>query len=555
MAAERHGDDRGHVPDSVPPGWRLPAPAMASAVPDRFENVAMDAGIRVRGRAGGCITEDFDNDGLIDIVISSTGLSAANQLRFFHNDGNGQFSDRTDAAGLTGITGGLNISSADFDNDGFVDVFVPRGAWLRAAGRQPPSLLRNRGGWFEDVTERAGLVTFTPAQAVAWADFDNDGWLDLFVGNETTPADAATPSYLFRNKGDGTFVDVAAQVGVDAVGWIKGAVWGDYDNDGWPDLYISRLMGGGTLLRNGGSPKGFRFADVTEKAHVGDPQNQYVSWFFDYDNDGWLDLFVASTSSSHFWTDVENVTATLRGLPGRGDRPRLFRNRGNGTFDNVTSDVGLDRTVSAMGGNFGDLDADGFPDIYLGTGNPMFYGLMPNRAWRNDAARGFTDVTATGFGHLHKGHGAAFADLDGDGDEDLVAVQGGVYSGDAGERLVLVNPSRGHHWITLRLRGVRSNRSAVGARIRVAVSGPDGARVIHARVSTGGSFGGSSLQQEIGLGTGDRVTGLEIRWPSGTLQRFHAPPIDSVLGVSEGGRLDRVQGPRFSFGVPPPRSR
>jgi hypothetical protein len=302
--------------------------------------------------------------------------------------------------------------------------------------------------------------------------------------------------------------------------------------------------------RNGGPKNAFRFEDVTERARVGEPYNQYVSWFFDYDNDGWLDLFVASTSSAQFWTDVENVAAVLRGLPSRGDRPRLFRNQGDGTFANVTSEVGLNRAVSAMGGNFGDLDVDGFPDIYLGTGNPMFYGLMPNLTWRNDGARAFADVTEAGaFGHLHKGHGVAFGDLDGDGDEDLVVVQGGVYAGDSGERLVLVNPSPARSWITLRLRGVRSNRSALGARIRVAVDGPSGSRVIHARVSTGGSFGGSSLQQEIGLGAAARISELEVRWPSGMQQRFSAPPIGAVLSLSEGGQLDRVPVRRFSFGA------
>ena len=164
--------------------------------------------------------EDFDNDGFLDIIATSWGLD--DPLRYFRNQGDGTFAERTAAAGLTGLVGGLNAVQTDFDNDGFADVLVLRGGWFGADGLHPNSLLRNQGdGTFADVTEAAGLLTLHPTQTAAWADFDNDGWLDLFVGNESS-AEEHHPCELFRNQGDGTFIDVAAEVGLDVDGFVKG---------------------------------------------------------------------------------------------------------------------------------------------------------------------------------------------------------------------------------------------------------------------------------------------------------------------------------------------
>src|ERR1019366_1524192 len=190
----------------------------------------------------------------------------------FHNNGDGTFTDRTAEAGLTGLVGGLNIVETDYDNDGRPDVLVLRGAWLGKEGHYPPSLLHNRGdGTFEDVTRRAGLLAFAPTQTAAWADFDGDGWLDVFVGAESTPGDK-NPCHLYRNNHDGTFTDVAAQAGLADLGFVKGVVWGDFNNDGRPDLCVTRLGAGNLLFRNDGMRDGHPvFTDVTARAGVKEP--------------------------------------------------------------------------------------------------------------------------------------------------------------------------------------------------------------------------------------------------------------------------------------------
>ena len=171
-------------------------------------------------------------------MLSSSG--PLDQLRFFHNNGDGTFSDRTRQAGLIGELGGLNIIETDYNNDGHPDVLVLRGGWWGKFGEYPMSLLRNNGnGTFDDVTEDAGLLSAHPTQTAAWADFDNDGWLDLFVGHESTPNDPH-PSQLFHNNHDGTFTEVGAANGLADLGFVKGVAWGDFNNDGRPDLYVSR---------------------------------------------------------------------------------------------------------------------------------------------------------------------------------------------------------------------------------------------------------------------------------------------------------------------------
>ena len=168
-----------------------------------------------------------------------------------------------------------------------------------------------------------------------------------------------------------------------------------------------------------------------------------------------------------------------------------------------------------MGCNFGDLDHDGFLDFYVGTGDFDYRVLIPNRMFRNANGEFFQDVTASGgFGHLQKGHGVAFGDIDADGDQDIYHVVGGAYEGDTFQNALFLNPGHGNSWITLRLQGVASNRAAIGARIRMRVATPTGDRDIHATVSSGGTFGGSSLQQEIGLGRATAIRTLVITWPA-----------------------------------------
>src|SRR5690606_24331846 len=192
----------------------------------------------LRGMAGGICIEDFDRDGHLDLMISAWGFQ--DQLRYFRNTGDGRFEEKTAEAGLTGVTGGLNMAHADYDNDGYADILLMRGAWFRDQGRIPNSLLRNNGdGTFTDVTVKAGLYHKAPTQSVAWADFDLDGWLDLFSAHESIPGQPGTefPSILYRNNRDGTFTDITAASCLAVNAYVKGATAGDINADERWDLY------------------------------------------------------------------------------------------------------------------------------------------------------------------------------------------------------------------------------------------------------------------------------------------------------------------------------
>ncbi len=538
----------GEYPDKVPARWVIPAVKFQSEdeIP-RFTDVAPGLGLDLLALAGGNVLDDFNNDGYLDVFLTSWGL--LDPVHYYVNNGDGTFTERTAEAGLTGMSGGLYIVQADYDNDGHLDALIMRGAWIGVTGQgeHPNSLLRNLGdGTFEDVTEEAGLLTFRPSQAAAWGDFDNDGWLDLFIGNESS-GKPGYPNELYRNNGDGTFTEMAAEAGVGDPGFIKGSTWGDYDNDGRLDLHISRFGQTNVLYRNlGPSPAepgaapgkrpSWRFADVTKEAGVGEPLKSFATWFFDYDNDGWLDLYTAPFLG-FAGRNQTIVAADYLGLPNSGEQPRLYRNRGDGTFENVTEQVRLNRAMLTMGSNYGDLDNDGFLDIYMGTGEPNLGTLIPNRMFRNDGGKVFKDVTtAGGFGHLQKGHAISFADLDNDGDQDVYAVMGGAYSGDVYWNALFQNPGSGNRWITLKLQGVESNRSAIGARLHLVVENEDGAeRHIYATVGHGGSFGASSLQQEIGLGRARALRSIEVRWPrTGKVQTFRDVAMDRIVKLTEG---------------------
>jgi len=526
-------------PDAVPEQWRIPPDSLRS-VHDikRFPDIAHGLGLAVRGYAGGVVVEDFNKDGFLDIMASSWSLK--DQLRLFYNRGEKGFEEASEQAGLTGITGGLNMVQADYNNDGHIDVLVLRGAWREKVGNYPNSLLRNNGdGTFDDVTKEAGMLSLHPTQSAAWFDYDNDGWLDLFVVNESV-GPVENPCELFHNRGDGSFVNVARPCNVDLLGLFKAVVAGDYDNDGRPDLYLSQMFGENILLRNEGpvdEPRAaklgaWKFRNVAESAGVESPKLSFPAWFFDYDNDGWLDLFVsdydigaASAVASHYF-----------GKPEPGDRARLYRNQGDGTFADMSEQAGLKQALLTMGSNFGDLDNDGWLDFLLGTGAPSLTHLFPNRMFRNNAGKNFQDVTTSGgFGQLQKGHGVAFGDLDNDGDQDIYAVIGGAFSGDTYFNALYQNPGHGANWVKIRLQGSKSNRAAIGARIKLIIDDGDSPREIHRVVGSGGSFGCNPLTQEIGLGSATRVRSLEIRWPtSGTTQTFANLPAGRLHEIVEG---------------------
>ncbi len=521
----------GQYPNQLPTAQLIPPDLFQSDYDmERFRDRAPELGLDVVARSGGSIVEDFDGDGHLDIVSSSWGL--LDQLRYFRSNGDGTFREQTAQAGLLGQVGGINLCHADYDNDGHRDILVMRGAWLGRYGHHPNSLLRNQGdGTFVDATEASGLLAFHPTHSAAWGDYDNDGMLDLYVGNESN-AWERHPCQLYRNQGDGTFKDIAPDLGVDNIGFVKGVTWGDYDNDGQLDLYLSRLEQSNILYRNLGPQEHWRFADMSASAGVTEPIGSFPTWFWDYDNDGMLDLFVAG----YYSESVDDIPASYLGLPNSAARPRLYRNMGDGTFKDIAATAGLAGVILAMGANFGDLDNDGFLDCYIGTGNPDLRSLLPNRMFRNNRGRSFQDVTTSGgFGHIQKGHGISFADLDHDGDQDIYVVMGGAYSGDVYQNILFENPGHDNHWLTLRLEGTASNRDAIGARIRIRVVENGMLRDIYATVGTGGSFGSSSLQQELGLGATEGLAEISITWPAtGQIQTFTNIAVNQVLQIREG---------------------
>jgi tetratricopeptide (TPR) repeat protein len=509
----------GKYPVGVPAKYLI-APSAFDSEQDigRFRDVAPEAGVNSLSMGGGAIIDEFENNGWFDIVTSS--YDACQPLHFYHNNGDGTFTDKAEQAGLGEQLGGLNIIQADYNNDGCTDIMVLRGAWQSP---MPSSLLKNNcDGTFTDVTKQAGLDELTSSQTAVWADIDNDGHLDLFIANEQGP------SKLYHNKGDGTFEDISHSAGIDRVAFSKSVVAGDYDNDGYMDFHVSNLGGNNLLYHNNHD---MTFTEVGAQAGIQKPYMSFASWFFDYDNDGWPDLFITS-----YYMSPEEILRSQLNLPYNVETLKLYRNLGNGTFQDVTRQVGLDHVYDPMGSNFGDVDNDGYLDFYLGTGTPPFGDILPNVMFRNDGGKRFVNITSSsGTGDIHKGHGTAFADLDNDGNEDLVVEMGGAVPADRHALRLFENPGNSNDWISLHLVGVKSNRSAIGARIRVDVEN-DGQpkRSINRTVGSGGSFGASPLQQHVGLGHNARILNVEVWWPaSNTKQTFSDVGKNQFLEIKE----------------------
>ncbi|HIE96143.1 MAG TPA: CRTAC1 family protein [Fuerstia sp.] len=514
----------GQYPDAVPEHLRIPLSAFESDEEfPKWQNISSDRSLDLVSLSGGVVADDLNGDGWIDILVSS--WEPTGQVRCYLGTGDGRFVDHTAESGLIGIMGGLNLVQADYDNDGDVDILVLRGAWLGNEGRIPNSLLQNDGrAGFRDVTFDVGLgKTHFPTQTAAWADYDNDGDVDLFIGNEQFP------SQLFRNDGTGHFVDVAWFANVAVSTGVKGVTWGDYNNDRFPDLYVSSLTGSNSLFRNN---RDGTFTDVAQHLGVSTPSRSFPCWFWDYNNDGQLDLYV-----SGYWSNLHYFVADYIGEEHEAETDRLYSGDGEGGFRDVTTEVGLDHVTLPMGSNFGDLDNDGFPDFYLGTGYPAYEGIMPNRMFRNRAGTGFADVTTSGgFGHLQKGHGVAFADFDNDGDQDIFIEMGGAFPGDAFSNALFENPGSGHHWLKVMLQGRESNRLGIGVRLCATIADSQGTRSVYKWVNSGGSFGANPLTcQHIGVGSADSIQVLEVYWPtSDSTQTFTDVSVDQCLQIAEG---------------------
>ena len=501
----------GEHPHAVDPKWLIDIDKYTQNNDGigRFRDIGEAIGLNRLNQAGGAIMEDFDNDGRLDVVVTS--FDPTQIMGVYFNEGNGKFSDRTADAGVANQLGGLNCVQTDYNNDGYKDVLIVRGAWLSPALAMRPTLLRNNGDrTFTDVTIDAGLSAPINSISATWADYDNDGWLDVFVCCEQQA------NRLYRNRGDGTFEEVSKGAGVSGgEGFAcKGANWIDFDNDGWPDLFLNHLSNvGAQLFRN---KHDGTFENVSTRMKIGNPQMGFSCWAWDYNNDGWQDIF--ATNYSRSMTDC--VAGMIGNAPSTSSSSLYMNLQGNG-FQDVTKEMGLDHVYITMGSNFADFDNDGWQDFYLGTGDPLLGTLIPNRMFRNMGAKRFVDITSSsGTGNLQKGHGVACGDWDRNGAIDLFIEMGGAVNGDKYHNIMFQNPGNTNAWVNLRLTGVRTNKAAIGARLKIETDSEE-VPVIYRHITSGSSFGANPLESTIGLGKATKIRSVEVHWPtSQTTQTF-----------------------------------
>jgi hypothetical protein len=307
--------------------------------------------------------------------------------------------------------------------------------------------------------------------------------------------------------------------------------WGDFDADSDPDLYVCNFTEPNVLYRNKGDGS---FADVSKYAGVGAAHiDGFITFPFDYDNDGALDIFVGNWST--YMKVLEDRASNS--LAGDRDRPVLFKNNGDGTFIDVTESAGIARAEGTMSGAAADIDNDGWLDLYLGNGGPKMDRRDPDVLYRNMADGTFSDITEiVGLGHIGKSHGVTFADYDTDGDMDLYVPSGGALIGDSWNNVFYRNIGSVGRFLVLRLEGRLSNRDGIGARVQLECGGLTQTRF----VESGNSFGNSnSLELEFGLGDCQQIDSIKIEWPSGQIDRFLKPPVNSWWVAAEGAEYLR----------------
>ncbi len=331
------------------------------------------------------------------------------------------------------------------------------------------------------------------------------------------------PSRLFHNNGDGTFTEVTKAAGVRVPGPALGACWGDFDNNGRPDLFVSNL-GRAQLFRNHGDGT---FRDVSREAGIDRPAIGSVAVVWDIDDDGWLDIVQFTYSMP---TDSIHTLRHGRG-PANGSPLRVYRNNRDGTFSLISRRLGITGCWGTMAANLGDFDNDGYPDMLLGNGGPPMDFYEAPVLLANDGQGRFHNVAfAAGLPVAAKGHGVNLADLAGDGRLHLLIANGGLYPGDLMTTTVYRPRTLPGNYLNVRLRGTDSNRDAIGARLKLTAGGRSQYRL----VSGGSSFGCLPFEQHFGLGSSRAVESLEIRWPSGLLQRLDGPPANSTVRIVEG---------------------
>jgi hypothetical protein len=508
----------GGYPAEVPVEHRIEVKAGRHQPTVEFEDVSAKIGLDKTGAGRGTAVFDMDGDGYLDIVMAA----AHGGCSVFHNNGDGTFTDVTIGSGLDTCVNTFVIAVGDYNNDGLDDLYITRLGFANGES----VLYRNNGdGTFTNVTKEAGVGCWGPSFTAQWVDYDCDGFLDLFVvSNLGGLFDRKAPNRLFHNNGDGTFTEVTEKSGLHSPSPSIGGAWGDYNNDGYPDLFISSGMGRSQLYRNNGDGT---FTDVSAEAGIDEIAFASVAFWCDYDNDGWLDLVQFT------WAPERDVLQTLMNgeAPAEGTPMRIFHNNRDGSFTKKDRELGLDGCWGTMSGNCGDFNNDGHVDFLLGNGDPHMDRTEPAIILENDGKGKYRNVTfAAGLPFTGKGHGSNMADLAGDGRLCLIMSPGGAYPGDLLTTNVFRPKRLPGNYLNIRLVGIRSNRNAVGARLKLDAGGASQ----HRLVGGGSGFGYLPYEQHFGFGNIGEVDGLEIRWPSGLVQKLATVPINTTIRVTEG---------------------
>ena len=546
--------------ESGAPARKPAPPAPQAQSPVTFTDITAQSGVAFRHAAsptsqkylpetmgGGVALLDYDNDGRLDIFFTN-GARLLDPMpkgarpdktdprfwnRLYHQKADGSFEDVTERAGLRGDGYSMGVAAADFDGDGFVDLYV--------TGLGGATLYRNRGdGTFEDVTQKTKTTATGWSTSAGWFDYDRDGRLDLFVvrymdwdfergtlycGSPQVRAYCHPDNFkgaaplLFHQKPDGTFEEVSERAGVtDATGKSLGVALADFDNDGLTDIFVANDNARQFLFRNKGDGT---FEDVALLAGVGyDENGKSFSGMgvdaADYDNDGFVDVFVTALSNETY---------------------PLFRNNGDVTFSYATSTTGVGLVTvpfSGWGARFADFDNDGLRDIFVAQGHVLdtiektagyLTYKQPPLLMRN-TGKGFVNVsTSAGLTTALAARGAAFGDIDNDGDTDVVLGQ------TDGPAVILRNNGTRNHWLGLALVGAKGNRQALGARLTVTDSA--GGRQIFDVTSAGSYLSSSDPRIIVGLGNRTGVRAVEVRWPDGQTQTISNPQIDRYVLISE----------------------
>jgi hypothetical protein len=532
----------------------------ASAI--QFENVIEQSKIKFKLKnsvspkrytfetmVGGVAVLDYNNDGFLDIFFTNGAAIPSLEKsdssywnRLFRNNGDGTFTDVTEKAGLQGIGYSMGVAAGDYDNDGFVDLYV--------TGVNRNQLFHNNeDGTFTDVTDKAGVGGMIPklgkawSVAAGWFDFNNDGLLDLFVVNYLnysiktatpcvqqglpaycSPVDfLGTPNILYRNNGDGTFTDVSEQSHISKyVGKGMGLAFADYDNDGFTDIFVSNDTFENYLLHNN---RDGTFTNVAPLAGVaynafGNAIAGMGADFCDVDNDGKPDIFETAMFGE--------------GFP-------LYKNLGDGQFQDVTATAGLSALTSrstAWGVGVVDFDNDGNKDLFTANSDILDNSMelahrpypLPNRVFRNQGGLAFEDLSAkagTSFQVPAPHRGAAFGDFNNDGKIDVVVT---VLNGPP--EIWMNRSSSANHWIILKLVGAKSNRDGLGTRIKVTTA--VGSQ--YNQATTAVSYNSSSDKRvHFGLGSAGVIDTIELTWPSGIKQVLKNVKADQILTVTESG--------------------